>query len=257
MSDESSPLIAFVALNADIPLNAASILDSLQGFAPGANVEEVTESEENPSSFTFQLNGNMGAVSLMPGPLPWEDLEGPCETAWWWPDAADAMRDHSVHVLVALMGESGSVAERHVLLSALVASVVENSHSAGVYWGGGTLVHEPEEFVTQVRELSTENMLPHLWIDMRLAQNEDESLSFFTTGMIHFNKLEIEIDRATLDPEELLNFCYGIIDYIVTSDVDINHGETIGRTEDEKLAVTHEPSMLHNREDTVMKLTFP
>ena len=34
------------------------------------------------------------AVSLMPAPIPWPELEGPCATAWWWPQATERMRAH-------------------------------------------------------------------------------------------------------------------------------------------------------------------
>ena len=28
----------------------------------------------------------------MPAPIPWSNLEGPCATAWWWPDATEKMK---------------------------------------------------------------------------------------------------------------------------------------------------------------------
>lgn len=257
MSTESRTLLAFVALKTDILPKMDDILDSFAELCPDAEVEDGVQEDDETSTITCRIDDNMAAISLMPAPIPWEDLEGPCETAWWWPEAADELRYHSAHFIVALLGESGSIARRHVLISALVAAVVENSPAAGVYWGSGTLVHEPEDFVNRVRDLSEDNLLPDLWIDMRVEPNPDDSFRFFTTGLDKFDRLEIEVWHTTLDPQELLNFCYSIIDYMLSEDITFHDGETIGRTEDEKILITQGPSMFEERDGEVLRLSFP
>src|SRR5690348_15763012 len=39
----------------------------------------------------INAHGGFLAVSLMRAPIPWSELEGPCATAWWWPEAEAAM----------------------------------------------------------------------------------------------------------------------------------------------------------------------
>ncbi len=97
--------------------------------------------------------------------------------------------------------------------------------------------------------------MPQLWVDMRVEDNGDGTNRFFTTGMHAFSQLELEIDRTPLDAESLLDVCYPTIDYILTSGVRIRHGETVGRSAEEKIKVTHGPSMFELR-DKVMKLTL-
>ena len=163
------------------------------------------------------------------------------------------MRLHTHHLIVALMGGAGNVRERHVRLSYLVAAAARHANPAGIYWGNGTLVHEPEAFQKQVDGLTAEHLVPHLWIDMRVERNNDRTYRFFTTGMRAFSQLEIEVDRTDLAPETLLDICYPTIDWILRTGTKVRHGETVGRSADEKFRVTHEPSMFPSRK-TVMKL---
>ena len=43
-------------------------------------------------------------------------------------------------------------------------------HAAGIYWGNGTLVHEPQAFRAQADGLTVEHLVPQLWIDMARSE---------------------------------------------------------------------------------------
>jgi Domain of unknown function (DUF4261) len=253
MSDESGTLIGMVALKSPSLPAASAIASAFSRRCPNSSIDN--DIDDKGGTFVFRLDGNMAAIYLLPVPIPWSDLEGPCATAWWWPDATERMKSHTAHAIVALMGDSCDVIQRHIQLTHLVAAVAATADAAGVYWGSGTVVHEPQAFVEQSAGLSRDDVEPQLWIDMRLEQNDDGSYRYFTTGMASFGHLEIEIDRATLEPEEILEFCYAIINYILTSGNTVKHGETLGRSAEEKIKVTHESSMW-DREGKVMKLAF-
>jgi hypothetical protein len=254
MSDESKVLLGMVALNSATLPEASAIAASFAKRCPECTVPD--DIEEKDGTFVFRVSGNMAAISLMPAPIPWSDLEGPCATAWWWPEATERMKSHTAHVIVALMGKSGDVIQRHLQLTHLVAAIAAQADAAGVYWGSGTVVHEPQAFQEQSAKLSPDNLEPQLWIDMRLEQNDDGSYRYFTTGMPAFGQPEIEIDRTTGAPAEIFDFCYSIINYILTRGVQIKHGETMGRSADEKIRVTHGESMW-GREGKVLKLALP
>jgi hypothetical protein len=249
----SKSLLAMVALNKPGLPNPAALLASFKEACP--TCPKPSNLSQEKDTITFSLSGDMVAVSLMPAPIPWSELAGPCTTAWWWPEASQRMRKHNSHIIVALMGESGEMVERHIRLTHLVAAVVANTNSAGIYWGAGTLAHEPKAFREQAVKLSPDNLELQLWIDMRLEQNADGTYRFFTTGLDAFHRLEVEINKSRRKPEEILNFCYAIIDYILTSGATIKDGETIGRSTDEKIKVQHKPSMW-DKKRTVMELAF-
>lgn len=42
-------------------------------------------------------------LTLMPGPIPWFDLEGPCATSMLWKNVAEVLKPRKAHVLVAIV----------------------------------------------------------------------------------------------------------------------------------------------------------
>jgi hypothetical protein len=248
----ATPLLALVALRSPSFPTAEKLFDAMRRISTDAMIGEPMEAQD---ALAFDLNGNNAAIGLVPKPIPWEELEGPCETAWWWPEAAQELRDHTHHAIVFLAGDEGNVVSRHVDLTHLTAAVAEVTDSAGIYWGGGTVVHKPEHFIDEARQLARDAVAPHLWIDMRLEQNDDDSYRFFTTGMSQFDKPEIEIARTEKSPQDVLEFCHDMVYYILSQDKSIAAGETVGRTSDERIEVSHGASMFDETQN-VMRLNY-
>ena len=211
--------------------------------------------EEKDGHLLFGLGKDRAAVALMPTPIPWAKLDGPCATAWWWPEAAEKMQGHTSHILVALVGEAGNLIQQHITLTHLTAAIASHTDAVGIFWGSGALVHEPNDFIAQAQQLSGEDLPLHLWIDFRIEQNEDGSYRLFTTGMDAFGQLEIEIPPSTQEPKEILDFAHAIANYILTSNPRIDNGETLGRSPTEKVKAVHAPSMLDSK-ITVLRLEF-
>lgn len=272
---KSRILLNMVALDTPSLPRQEEMLATLASLA-GTTVNPRTV-EAKETSLAFPLGGNTAAVALLPAPIPWSDLEGPCETAWWWPEAKLRMRGHNSHLLVALGGEGGYAADAakrgedefaaalggecgdavrgSLALTHLTAAVAAHVHAAGIYWGGGRLVHDPQVFLKEARSASQENLPLHLWIDFRIERNDDHTLRLFTTGMRAFGKMEIEIPRSRHKPSEVFDFACSIAEYILSRNAEIRDGHTVGRREDEKVLATHAPSMWDG-EMTVLRLDF-
>ncbi len=252
-SDTSSAIVAMVALNSpELPL-PQMLVQTLKARLPEGPEPEAAE--EQNGTITFRIGTRIAAVSLMPVSIPWSQLEGPCATAWWWPDAAERMRGHKQHIIVALVGDAEDCLSRHLLLSQLVAAVVSLTDAAGVYWGAGSLVHEPHEFVEQCDELSADNLLPHLWVDLRVEENDDGSLRFFTTGLTAFDQPELEIERSEQAAEEILDLCFSVVHYVIATGAEIQDGESVGRDGEERIPVTRKPSQW-DKDRTVLSIAF-
>ena len=211
--------------------------------------------EKKENGFILGLGRDHAAVALVPVPIPWSKLEGPCATAWWWPQAAEAMRGHSAHALVALAGETGNPLQRHITLTHLVAAVLSHTDAVGVYWGGGAVVHSPEAFLEQAQDFSPENLPIPLWIDFRVEPNDDGSHRLYTTGMNAFGKPEIEILHSAQQAAEIFNFASSIAEYVITRNPNIEAGHTVGRSPTEKIPATYGPSMWDDTL-TVLRLEF-
>ena len=224
------------------------LLGRLFGAKPGAAKEQ----EWDGTNLVFNFRDAMIAVALMPGPIPWSDLEGPCATAWWWDEAAEKMRGHKYNFIVTVMGGTIPPVERRVILTRVVSAVLRHTDAVGVYWAEGTLVHEPSSFLEQAEGISETQIPGPLCIDVRLEKNDDDTFRCFTTGLAPLGHLEIEVPRASLEPQELLEFVGDTACYMVNTNTAIADNETLGRTATEKFKVRHTKSMFDR--GTVMRI---
>lgn len=251
--EPAKALLAMVALNTSLSPSPTELLESMKAIS-GAAVDRKSLLAKD-SSMTFELEKNPVGIGLMPTPIPWRDLEGPCATAGWWPEATERMKGHTSHVIIFLGGETGNRIQRHVILTRLTAAVAMHTDAAGIYWGNGTLVHDPQVFIEQAKNLSPDDVPLHLWIDFRVEPNDDGSYRLFTTGMKWFDELEIEIPHSQKEPAEVFDFACSIADYIITKNPNIQTGHTVGRSETERIRATHAPSMWDSAA-TVLRLDF-
>ena len=248
--DERGPMIAMVALNSPRVPRQEDVLALLRGKYAVDPLPEA--SEEGETATFFNLPDGMVFYAPMPAPIPWSSLDGPCQTARWWPQAEEVLRKHTHHFIVSLMGGPESPLERHLWLTKFVAAVMELSDAAGVYWGAGTVVHNPKLFCDLAEVAEPDDYMPQLWIDMRIW-SERRRAYFATTGLSAFGLPEIEVEGAKLNPRELMEFCENVIRYVIGRGEPIPDGDTLGRSAAEKIRVRHLPSMWE-RDGPVMKL---
>lgn len=131
-------VLAMVALRDSLP--AEALTRALSSCFPDAGPASASD-----GAVVIQLGGGTLAATEMPMPIPWSDLEGPCETALLWPQAEAAMKRHRCHLLV--FTSQPDVVEGHLLLTRAVAALVRASDAVGVYWGGAPLVQSAETFL--------------------------------------------------------------------------------------------------------------
>ena len=164
--DQTQPLLAMVALNTPSLPPLQDLLANLKAI-PGIAVD-LDSARIRGDTFVFGLGNDNAAVALMPAPIPWPDLEGPCATAWWWPEATERMKGRSTHVLIALVGAPDNPIQRHIGLTRLTVAVASLTDAAGIYWGGGRLVYDPQAFIEEAQDASPENLPIPLWVDFRI-----------------------------------------------------------------------------------------
>lgn len=63
--------------------------------------------------------------------------------------------------------------------------------------------------------------------------------------------MELEILASQHEPNELFTFLCSICDYLIANDITLRDGETIGFSEDEKLAITRSPRVVGVAEETL------
>ncbi len=245
------PMVALVALRqAKFPPEDA-VFQWLRQQRP--DLPPVTQVERQEDVCSFVIGRDTAAISLMDAPIPWADLERPCATAWYWPEATVSMQDHRAHVLVVVLSDSPDRVATALLLTSLVAAVASCCEAAGVCWVPATLVHSPEAFIASTEEMHDEYLPLYLWVNFAIQQHHDGSYCVFTIGLAEFGLMEIEVPSSYKDPEFLMDRVFNIAHYLLDNGPVLDDGETIGLADDEEIPIRHGPSMWDER-TTVIQL---
>ena len=206
---------------------------------------------------TFTIGDFTAAATLVTRPIPWSQLEGPCATAWYWPEAGRALRDHSAHLLVAVVDEGGSPIENSACLTRLTVALTIAAPAVGVFWGPGRLVHAASAFVEQAVQARDDNLPLFLWVDFRIesAGAGAGAVQLYTTGLEALGQNELEVAAYAGPPQELLDHSYNIAHYLLEQNKVVRDGDTIGLTDDLQVTAHRGPSMLGG-ELKVLRLEF-
>lgn len=253
-----TPWISLVALSEELlPTPAAIAEQLLERFADAPEFDLTSESERG---VTFTYGEATGNVTLVDKPIPWQQLEGPCEVAWYWPEAAASMRGHTSHLFVTLLDPAKDPVDRAVHLTQLTTALAATTPSVGIVWGPSSMVHKPVDFAVMASQMTKQDLPLHLWVDFRVAQQEDGTFVLFTTGMEPLGHQEFEVARFAGDPKLLAGTAYNIAHYVLTDlpgkgKPVLKDGQGIGLPDENQVSVRLAPS-LHDPEQEVMRLEF-
>jgi len=204
---------------------------------------------------TLTLGEYTAAATLVDRPIPWSQLEGPCATAWYWPEAAETLRRHMAHLLVTLVDEGGRAVTKAACLTRLTAALTATSPSLGVFWGPSRMVHPSDAFIEQAAPMRDDDLPLFLWIDFRIEAFGDGAVRLYTTGLEGLGQSELEVSHYVGPPQQLLGYAYNIAHYLLDQRKVVRDGDTIGLTDDVQVAAHRGPSMIDPSLE-VLKLEF-
>jgi hypothetical protein len=243
--------MAMIALGPNARLSPSAIQADMVKQWPSLPKPEATEEKEG--TFSFQV-GDQGVVAgLMPAPIPWSDLEGPCATSWLWKEAAEVLRGHTTHLILTVSGAEEPL-ERMRLLTQVTASILATCPEAvGVFWTHAALVIQPPLFREFAVEMSEQPV--YLWVDFRVGKNAAGRSSGFTTGMESLGFMEIETEDSPEPPGELRERFFGLANYLLENGPVIKDGNTIGEDANERIRVVYADSAFGHK-GKVMRLEY-
>ncbi|MCA9258697.1 MAG: DUF4261 domain-containing protein [Planctomycetales bacterium] len=243
-AQETSNPLRWLAL---LPLPEAALPDVddvVQWYAQAyPDAPPLTLASASQGIQTYTLGGRTLAATLIPHPIPWEQLEGPCATAWYWPQAAETLREHVAHLLVVLVDEPGKSVDHALALTRVVAALAQQG-SVGVFWGPGRLVHATPAFLEQARQVASDDLPLFLWIDFRIEEQAPGQLQLYTTGLAALGADELETSGYRGSAQALLEFAYNIGHFQLLQNKTLNEGDTLGLTDEVEAIAHREPSML-------------
>ena len=196
---------------------------------------EDNEKGERDDTFVITYQGAMIAISLMPGPIPNGEAENMAARNFMWSDGKEKVKQHQAHILVVVLGKGLPPAESGVVLVKAVVSACKQEGVLGIYTGDTVL--EPAYYL-KFAEALNEDVFPItnlVWVGLH---SNEKGLCGYTAGMRNFGYDEMEVLNSSAEPMELLEFLTSIANYVITEEVILQDGETIGFTAEQQLAIT-------------------
>jgi hypothetical protein len=218
-------------------------------------IPAITDVKQQDTTFSFCLAGADIVIGVMPAPMSWADLEGPCATSILWPDAEKELKAHKNHVIVTVSGELNPIALSTRLTQATAALMATSNHSTGVFWYNSRAVIRKDIFIDFAKDILPLGPPLQLWIDTRVGKTENNLTSGFTSGMEALGHMEIEAENAPESVSDLRDRLTNLADYLIENGAVINDGDTIGVDEQERIRVIYIDSVF-GHESPVMRLVY-
>ena len=217
-------------------------------------VDEYDASEEkDDDALVFEVGDMLAAVSLNNYPIPGGEAEANAENNYMWSDAVKVAKKHSAHIMVAVLGKEENLLEKGKLFTKVVAACCRQKYATGVYTSG--VVFEPG-FYEGFADMMQNDELPIFnWIWFGLWRDEN-GMNGYTCGMDVFGKDEMEVLGTDAEPGDLRDFLASLVSYVLENDVELQDGETIGFTADDKHTITRSPGVSLPEDQMTLKISW-
>ena len=217
-------------------------------------VDEYDASEEKgDDALVFEVGDMLAAVSLATYPIPGGEAEANAENNYMWEDAVKVAKEHSAHIMVAVLGKEEDLLEKGKLFAKVVAACCRQKYATGIYTSG--VVFEPR-FYEGFADMMQENELPIFnWIWFGLWRDEN-GMNGYTYGLESFGKEEMEVLGTDAKPSDLRDFLASLVSYVLENDVELHDGETIGFAPDDKHTITRSPGVGLPEEQMTLKISW-
>jgi len=169
------------------------------------------------------INGIMVAVALMPAPIPNNEAVDNAKTNYRWKDAVEGAK----------------------LYTKIISALIKQENCTGINVLGTVL--NPDMYRDFTRYYEENDMFPvENMIFIGLYGSEEEKINAYTYGMEGFGKKEMEILSSSQGPEYVYYFLQSVADYVITSDVILQDGETIGFSAEQKIPISQSKGIAVN-----------
>ncbi|TLG73783.1 DUF4261 domain-containing protein [Culicoidibacter larvae] len=217
----------------------------------------VTKDSVSDGVLLAEFEGMMISVALVEAQIPGDEVERAMHASLLWRDAEQP----PVYQSHALVYTSGATALQAQTINSMVCmALIATNDVAAIYNGDAVLLIEPEIYADMVTAAfpddEQEAQYPlMLWVNFGFIP-DDRGNSVITFGLKQFGLREIEILFTSYDNETLFNFIYDIVSYVVDNNVQLQDGETIGFSEEQKLAITVSPGTFIDGESIKIELVL-
>lgn len=200
-----------------------------------------TGAEVRDGSLVFSVGDYMCALGLMPTPIPNQEAVYRAKGNYYCPDAVAIAEAHQAHLMVTVMNQSGSEIEGMRLYSKLVATCLKQANATGVYTSETVF---SADFYRKValQYLPNSDLPIMIWVFVGMGQTEQGN-QLYTSGLNKFGKDEMEILNSKVDMRTLHTSLTAMCSHIVSADVVLKDGETVGFSAEQKWQISRSKSV--------------
>ncbi|WP_074016126.1 DUF4261 domain-containing protein [Fusobacterium massiliense] len=201
-------------------------------------LKEEGENTEDDANCVFDIDGMIAGIVLMPTKIPNDEAIYDAKTNFKWKEAVKVAEEHIAHILVTLtIFETTDLVEASKIYTKIVSTLASEPECIGIDTLGTVL--NPAMYIDFTKYYDDREMFPvENMIFIGMYSNKPGTVSAYTYGMNEFLKKDMEIIDSMQKPEDVYYLLQGIIDYIITSNVILQDGETIGFSEEQKISIT-------------------
>lgn len=257
-SDDSPGLFTgFVLLNSsefnEEQIKANLLQDwSISVDAAVAEEDHSREDQDGPTPLVFEAEGCMIAVSFVNAPVPDDEAVHNAASNYLWPEAEEVTRTHVAQIIIAVFKRESSLLDTAAVYTKLASSCLKLPNAIGLYSSG--TVFQPSFFQEVTEDMKANEQFPLLNLVYFGLVRTENGVSGYTIGLNSFGKDEIEVLESPASPAELRDFLADIAWYIISYNVTLRDGETIGFTEEQKLAIRRSAGV--NIQGDTLKIQF-
>lgn len=247
--------LAFVLTNSSGLPEANAIADAYAEVTPRGGRPIVWDGGgDDPDQRALSVGGASVVLAAMPAPVPDGEAEEASRLSLSALGTGWILPEHRFHIVVAATNlDQESAVPVRCDFTRLVAAVSRACGAVGIYWGQASATHEPEFFFETTRDAE----LPiALWTGVSVARDGAERVSLLSLGMGQFGMEDLLLTGPIGEAGVAIEMFFDLLAYAVRRGSQVQPGETVGRTDDERIEVSETASPI-DPEARVWRVDLP
>ena len=155
-----------------------------------------------------------------------------------WRDGEEIVKKHKAQLVVSILGDCPDIIEKAKLYVKLTVTALKQENALALYSEGA--VYSPEMYCDFAEPMKCGEIpiLNLVWLGIYGDENQ---IGAYTYGMRRFGKEEMETyvpREQNTDLNNIRGFLADVVNYVLSEDVTLKDGETIGFTPEQRLPIT-------------------
>lgn len=199
--------------------------------------DHIDDPDDDGKLVYADVEGLRVVVGLIEAPVPNGEAEYWAQGNYMWKDGVEIVKTHKAQLIVCILGDSPDILVKGKLYVKLAASALKQENAIAFYNEGA--VFPPDMYIAFCEPMKIGG-LPVLNLVWFGIFGNDNQIGIYTYGMRRMGKQEMEVyvPRESADLNNIRAFLLDIADYVLSGNVTLRDGETIGFTAEQKLPIT-------------------